>query len=182
MLYMVECAFSDPAREQAWNDYYSGRKLDEVLSVPGFRTSQRFKAIGESSAPYLAIHSVDSLEVLTDGAYRSAGGGRFDHSFQSSIINWKRSLYDGLDRAPAIAEDELIAVCDQPDQVQGVPVDFVWLSAAGLDAPAPQRGIARIDRTQADRLARSHKGVINVYAPLIAQRQESPEKQSRNNR
>ena len=179
MLYMVECAFSDPAREQAWNDYYSGRKLDEVLSVPGFRTSQRFKAIGASSAPYLAIHSVDSLEVLTNGAYRSAGGGSFDPGFQPAIINWRRSFYDGLARAPAIADDELIAVCDQPDQVKGVAVDFIWLTAAGLEASAPRRGIARINRTQAERLARSHKGVINIYAPLIAQKQESAEKQSR---
>ncbi|MBI4190824.1 MAG: sugar ABC transporter [Betaproteobacteria bacterium] len=179
MLYMVECAFSDPAREQAWNDYYSSRKLNEVLAVPGFRTSQRFKAIGESTAPYLTIHTVDSLDVLTGGAYRGGGGGSFDQSYQSNITNWRRSFYGGLDRAPAIAENELLAVCDQPDQVKGVAVDFVWLATAGLDASAPRRGIARIDRTQAERLARTHRGVINVYAPMMPQRQEPAGKQPR---
>lgn len=179
MLYMVECGFSDPAREQAWNDYYSGRKLDEVLAAPGFRTSQRFKAIIVSPAPYLAIHTVDSLEVFKDAAYLSRGGGRFDQIYQPCITNWRRSFYNGIDRAPAIAEDELLALSDHPDQVKDVAVDFIWLAAAGLDALAPRRGIARIDRQQADQIAKMHGRVIAVYAPMMPQRQESAEKQSR---
>ncbi len=170
---MVECAFSDPAHEQAWNDYYTNRKLDEVLAVPGFRTSQRFKAITHIAAPYLAVHTVDSLEVLTGNSYRSEGGGSFDRTYQHYITNWHRNLFSGLERAPAIAGHEFLAVTDQaPDKVADAGVRFTWLEIAGLDASTPRRGIARIDRTQAERLVRSHCGVINVYAPRMPQRQE----------
>lgn len=177
---MVECGFSDPAHEPAWNDYYTSRKLDEVLAVPGFRTSQRFKAITAVPAPYLAIHSVDSLEVMTGNAYRSLGGGSFDRTYQGYIINWHRNLFSGLDRAPAIAENEFLAVTDhEPGKVNGAGVNFNWLTIAGLDASTPQRGIARIDRAQAEALVKTQRGVIDVYAPLMPQRQEPPAKRAR---
>lgn len=173
MLYMVECAFSDPAHEAGWNDYYTTRKLDEVLAVPGFRTSQRFKAVSDVPSPYLAIHTVDSLEVLTGGAYKGGGGGAFDGLYQKYIVNWHRNLFAGLDRAPAIAPDALLAVCDAGrEAAQDSGVDFAWLVAAGLDASTPQRGIAQVDPATARRLAASHAGRIAIYAPMIAQRLE----------
>ena len=179
MLYMVECGFADPAHEQAWNDYYTSRKLDEVLAVPGFRTSQRFKAISAIPAPYLAIHSVDSLEVMTGNAYRSLGGGSFDRTYQGYIINWHRNLFRGLARAPAIALHEFLAVSNQaPEKVRGAGVNFTWLAIAGLDASTPQRAIARIDRAQADALLQNQRGLIDVYAPLMLQRQEPPAKRA----
>ena len=180
MLYMVECGFSDPAHEQAWSDYYTRRKLDEVLAVPGFRTSQRFKALAAIPAPYLAIHSVDSLEVMTGDAYGSLGGGSFDRTYQGYIINWHRNLFGGLDRAPAIAEHEFLAVSDQvPEKVSGAGVSFTWLAIAGLDASTPQRGIARIDRAQAEALVKTQQGLIDVYAPMMPQRQEPAGKPAR---
>jgi hypothetical protein len=174
---MVECGFSDPQQEQAWNDYYTQRKLDEVLAVPGFRTSQRFKAIVNVPAPYLAIHTVDSLDVLTGEAYRSLGGGSFDRTYQGCITNWHRNLFDGLARAPAIAEDEFLAVTDEvPAKVAAAGVEFSWLRIAGLDASTPQRGIARIDRMRSAELAKRYRSVITVFAPLMPQRQELPGK------
>ena len=58
MIYIVECAFTDPAREAAWNEFYSGEKLDTLLALPGFRASQRFRALTDVPAPYLAVHSI----------------------------------------------------------------------------------------------------------------------------
>jgi hypothetical protein len=176
MLYMVECAFSDAAHEQAWNDYYSGQKLDQVLAVPGFRTSQRFKSISDNAAPYFAIHTIDSPEVLLGEFYRSRGGGSFDATYQPYIRNWKRRLYTGLDRALAIPKNELLAVSDRPEESTAASVDFIWLTAAGLDSSVPRRGIARIDRSQADVIAKTHQHVITIYAPLTIQRQEPPGK------
>lgn len=178
MLYMVECAFNDPAREQTWNDYYSGRKVDEVLAVPGFRTSQRFKAVTPNPAPYIAIHSVDSLEIMTGQGYRGRGGGSFDQSFQPCITHWTRSFWGGLDRAPSFADSDLLAVCDYPEKARGAGVEFVWLKAAGLDSPTPQRGIARISRQQADEIAKTHGSALFVYVPMMPQRQEPADKQA----
>ena len=179
MLYIVECAFSDPEQEQAWNDYYSGRKLDEVLAVPGFRTSQRFKAIGVHPSPYFAIHTVDSIEVLISDAYRNRGGGRFDALYQPYITHWRRSFYSGLARAPAFAKDELLAVSDRPEKITDVALSFIWLTAAGLDTAVPRRGIAWVQQSQARELAKFTEDGITLYAPLMEQRQESAAKQAR---
>ena len=175
MLYMVECDISDPHVEAEWNAYYTERKLDEVLAVPGFRTSQRFKALEPFAAPYLAIHTVDSLDVLTGDAYRSGGGGSFDPRFQPYIINWHRNVFSGMDRAPVVADDELIAVAD--DARAKLPdARFTWLEAAGLDRSVRARAIARVGRTEGERLAEAHKGIVRLYRPLIAQRVERADK------
>lgn len=180
MLYMVECAFSQPGLEQAWNDYYTERKLDEVLAVPGFRTSQRFRAVTPLVAPYLAIHTVDSLEVLTGEAYRGGGGGHFDPRFQPCITHWHRNLFAGLDRAPAVALDRYLAVSDaSPAEVAASGVAFVWLEAAGLDRSVARRGIAPIDAATARRLMEDpRRGPIAVFQPLLAQRVEPSGKPS----
>lgn len=177
MLYIVECAYSDPAHEQAWNDYYSGQKLAEILAAPGFRSSQRFKAINPIRAPYLAIHTIDSPEVMTSAAYKALGGGKFDDTYQRYVINWTRNLFTGIDYAPAIPMDEFIAMTDRtPDEVKDAGVEFTWLKIAGLDATTPQRGIARIGSSDAQRLSKHYSGVINVFKPTMPQRRELPGK------
>ena len=65
MLYMAECRFTDPAQEEAWNAWYGGPRLDELLSVPGFLTSQRFKAVTPADSPYLAIHTSPQRHAVT---------------------------------------------------------------------------------------------------------------------
>lgn len=175
MLYMVECDISDARVEAEWNAYYTERKLDEVLAVPGFRTSQRFKALEPFASPYLAIHTVDSLDVLTGSAYRSGGGGSFDPRFQPYIINWHRNVFSGIDRAPAVADGELIAVVDDARE-QVSDARFTWLEAAGLDRSIGSRGIARVSRAEGERLTQAHKGIVRLYRPLIAQRVERGDK------
>jgi hypothetical protein len=175
MLYMVECDISDRHVEAEWNAYYTERKLDEVLSVPGFRTSQRFKALEPFASPYLAIHTVDSLDVLTGDAYRSGGGGSFDPRFQPYIINWHRNVFSGMNRAPAVADDELIAVVDDAREKLS-DARFTWLEPAGLDRSVSSRGIARVGRAEGERLAEAHRGIVRVYRPLIAQRVERADK------
>ncbi len=47
MLYVVECAYTDPQSEAAWNTFYNQEKLPALVSVPGFYASQRFRALSE---------------------------------------------------------------------------------------------------------------------------------------
>ncbi len=47
MLYVVECAYTDPQSETAWNTFYNQEKLPALVSVPGFYASQRFRALNE---------------------------------------------------------------------------------------------------------------------------------------
>jgi len=172
MLYMAECGFTDPAQEEAWNEWYGGRRLDELLSVPGFLTSQRFKAVTPVASPYVAIHTIDGPGVFTSKAYKAMSGGGFQ-GWQRYIGNWKRNLFTGLGIAPGVAMEEFLAMTDGlPEETQRLGIRFTWLQNAGLDGSVPQRGIARLDAAQARALGPLSRFPLAIYAPL------SPRKRS----
>lgn len=168
MIYTVECSFADPICEAQWNDFYSLKKLPALISVSGFHTSQRFKALSAGCPAYLAIHSIDNLDVLLGDEYRQKGGGNFAR-WQQHIIDWHRNLYDGLDRAPAIAEDEHLAVCAiGPEPLMEIGLRPCLMQAVGLENFPERRWLAK--RVRADELGVLHlpKGV-HLYAPMTAQ-------------
>lgn len=149
MIYTVECSYSDSASEGEWNDFYSLHKLPALISVQGFHTSQRFRACDGGCPTYLAIHSIDSLEVLRGEEYSRKGGGNFAR-WQQHITDWHRNLYDGSDWAPAVGEGEyllvsrvgatpLIAMGITPRAMHAVALDqapaAIWLAGlpAGMD-------------------------------------------------
>ena len=176
MLYMVECSFNDPAREADWNRYYSGPKLDSVLAVPGFCTSQRFRAMDELASPYLAIHTVKSPQVLAGTNYKSGGGGNFGE-WQSFISEWKRNLFDGCDEAPAVALDQRVLLSDRPStQLDTRALPILRLVAVGLDMSTPERVIAVVSIAHAAEVAAEQPGAFRVYAPMMERRSELPGK------
>ncbi len=145
MIYTVECSFADPASEAEWNDFYSLEKLPALISVSGFHTSQRFKAVSAGCPVYLAIHSIDNLGILQGDEYRLKGGGNFAR-WQQHITDWHRNLYSGLDCSPAIGENEYLVVSAigpkpfikmglTPYQMQAVALDKFpehrWLAKLG---------------------------------------------------
>lgn len=168
MLYMVECGFSEPALEDEWNAFYSGPKLADLLErVPGFRRSQRFREVGESDAPYIAIHEVVSAELLSDPSYFGAGGGSF-LQWQGYITNWRRTIFSGLDRLPEVAADQRLVVLDEaPRDVEGW--DIHWLQAGGLGDLVSNRGVAIVDADRADRARDALGGAARVFAPISVQ-------------
>lgn len=172
MLYMVECSFTDPARETEWNRFYSGPKVDSVLAVPGFRSSQRFRAVDALPCPYLAIHTVASLQVLTGTNYKSGGGGTFGE-WQPYITDWKRNLFDGCEIAPDVGLDERLLVSDRPPAdlaCEALPV--IWLRSVGLDRSTPQRAIANVGRDRAEPYVSDVRSGFRVYAPMMTRRSE----------
>ena len=68
MLYVVECAYTDPQSEAAWNTFYNQEKLPALVSVPGFYASQRFRALSEDCPRYLALHDVHDATVIDSDA------------------------------------------------------------------------------------------------------------------
>lgn len=170
MLYIAECRFTDPVREAAWNEWYGGRRLDELLSVPGFRTSQRFKAVTPVVSPYLAIHSIDGVEVFARAEYRAMSGGGFQE-WQRDIADWRRNLFTGLDVAPAVATDEYLAMTDRATEVVDRScIRFIWLTNAGLDRSVPLRGIARVGSRLAKQMIVHPEPGIAIYVPLAPQK------------
>lgn len=49
--------------EDEYNAWYTGRHLDDVLNVPGFKAAQRFKMVGNAlegqAWPYCALYQVE---------------------------------------------------------------------------------------------------------------------------
>ena len=173
MIYMVECAYTDPAREAAWNAFYDDDKLPTLLALPGFRASQRFRAIAEMEAPYLAIHSIRDAAVLAQPEYRAVGGGTFS-GWDDDVANWKRNLFAGMETAPEVAAEARVVLLDEPAAAADAPgVEFAWLDCVGLDRTADRRGVAVVGREEGEALARERPGPFRVYAPL-GPRQAAP--------
>jgi hypothetical protein len=142
MLYMVECGFADPAREAEWCAWYDGPKLASLLALPGWRGSQRFMAVEDIAAPWLAVHAVPGLEFFESEVYKNAGGGNFA-DWGPLITNWSRNLFDGMAEAPEVPADALLAVADvAPGTALPVDARFTWLTGVGLDNSVPDRAIA----------------------------------------
>ncbi|EPG6146225.1 hypothetical protein RFD05_004949 [Klebsiella pneumoniae] len=107
MLYVVECAYTDPQSEAAWNTFYNQEKLPALVSVPGFYASQRFRALSEGCPCYLALHDIHDATVIDSDAYRRNGGGHFAR-WQSAIADWHRHLYLTNNTLREVAPDEVL--------------------------------------------------------------------------
>src|SRR5512132_1707996 len=70
MIYMVEMALLDTARRAEWDAWYVAHQ-HRLLSIPGFRASQRFEAIHPAPSPFVALHEVASADVFTSPPYRA---------------------------------------------------------------------------------------------------------------
>ena len=63
MIYMVEMALLETARRAEWDVWYTAHQ-HRLLSIPGFRASQRFEAIHTAESPFVALHEVDSPDLF----------------------------------------------------------------------------------------------------------------------
>ena len=168
MIYTVECSFADTAREAEWNDFYSLNKLPALISVDGFHTSQRFKALSPGCPVYLAIHSIDSLDVLQGDEYRQKGGGNFAR-WQQHITEWHRNLYDGLDRAPVIGDGEYLVASEiGPEPLIDMGLTPCPMQAVALDGFPEHRWLAKLAHSIDLGAGRLPQGV-SLYAPMTAQ-------------
>lgn len=174
MLYMVECRFTDPAREPAWNTWYGGVRLDELLSVPGFTGSQRFIALTRPVPYYLAVHSIASMAVFGTPEYKAMGGGGFQ-GYQDCITDWVRKFFTGLDAAPPVGTDECLVLTDAGrEAARASPVALTWLEPDASRPDDPVRGIARVARATGEALAAAPPFALDVYAPMQPWRRGTP--------
>lgn len=168
MIYTVECSFTNPASETEWNHFYTFEKLPALISVNGFHTSQRFKALNIGCPTYLAIHSIDNLGIIQGDEYRQKGGGNFS-CWQPHITDWHRNLYDGLDCAPAINEGEqLVMSTIGPEPL--IEMDLVphEMNAIALDMNPKHRWLATLTIATRLNIKNLPKGVY-LYNPLTVQ-------------
>lgn len=167
MIYTVECRFDEPTREKDWNTFYSTMKLPALVSVAGFHTSQRFVAVDGECPTYLAIHTIDSLDVLYGDEYHQKGGGNFSR-WQNDISDWHRNLYDGIDRAPAVpVGDYLLLSSGGPDALERLGLAPHAIHAIALEKHPEHRWLAQARGGQIDLAACLPD--VSVYAPMTPQ-------------
>ncbi|WP_144109778.1 sugar ABC transporter [Paraburkholderia sp. BCC1886] len=168
MIYTVECSFADLDTEAEWNDFYSLEKLPALISVTGFHTSQRFKALNEGCPVYLAIHTIDGPDVLTGEEYRQKGGGNFA-KWQQHIVDWHRNLYSDIGLAPAVKADELLALCaNGPEPLFQMGLTPLAMQAVALEKFPERRWLAKLPRRNAH-LVESSPGSVHLYSPMTEQ-------------
>ncbi|MDS0790956.1 sugar ABC transporter [Burkholderia pseudomultivorans] len=168
MIYTVECSFADPDSEAEWNDFYSLEKLPALISVTGFHTSQRFRATSAGCPVYLAVHTIDGPDVLSSDEYREKGGGNFAR-WQPHITDWHRNLYSDIGLAPAVNDDECLALCASgPDPLVRIGAAPLAMQAVGLEQFPPRRWLAVLPRDNA-RLAERVAEDIHLYLPMTKQ-------------
>lgn len=168
MIYTVECSFADPDSEAEWNDFYSLDKLPALISVNGFHTSQRFKALSHGCPVYLAIHSIDGLDILTGEEYRQKGGGNFAR-WQQHITDWHRNLCDGVERAPAIGKGEYLALSAKgPEPLIRLGLNPSAMHAVAMEKSPEYRWLAKVECTKTLDIEHLPEDV-HVYEPMTIQ-------------
>ncbi|WP_175969256.1 sugar ABC transporter [Burkholderia sp. BCC0322] len=168
MIYTVECSFADRASEAEWNDFYTHEKLPALISVTGFHTSQRFQAITGGCPVYLAIHTIDGLDVLTGDEYRRKGGGNFA-KWQHHITDWHRNLYGDIGFAPAVKEGEHLALsADGPAPLIRSGLEPLAMQAVALEKFPERRWLAVVPPHSALLVEPRPEGV-HLYAPMTEQ-------------
>src|SRR3979409_2136563 len=140
---MVERGFQHPERLREWHGWYLAH-IRVLLTVPGFRASQRFQAIVETAAPYLALHEVSGPEMFESAAYRSRGGPASTGEWRQLQTNWRRNLLDGLDETPDVPADRPLLLLDEARAVKLPPgIGVTWLRrGVGLDSTIKECGLA----------------------------------------
>ncbi|RKF38169.1 sugar ABC transporter [Paraburkholderia fungorum] len=168
MIYTVECSFADRSSEAEWNDFYSLEKLPALISVTGFHTSQRFRSLSNDCPVYLAVHTIDGLDVLTGEEYRQKGGGNFAR-WQQHITDWHRNLYSDIGLAPAVNADELLVLCESgPDPLIRMGLTPLAMRAVALEQFPERRWLAKQARQNAQLVGGMSEGV-HLYAPMTEQ-------------
>lgn len=163
---MVEMDMQLGDREAEWHEWYLAH-IKVLLSVPGFRASQRFQSILPAPAPYLALHEVDSGGVFESPEYRSRGGPGSTGAWRALHLNWRRNLLDGLMQSPEVPADKhLLRLENARDLTLPAAIAVTWTRAVGLDRDADAFGLAVIaDHAPMIDLAKTDPRVC-LYRPI----------------
>jgi hypothetical protein len=151
-LYIVRCNFTEARKEQAWNAWYGGPKIEQMLAQPLFRTCQRFRLASGTGRNYLALWTVSAPAALTTPQYTAQWGFA---EWAPHITDWSRELFDGC-AAPEDAfavsprgalhvvsfERMNLAEADaERARVARAEPNLMWLPAVSLDRHTPMIGL-----------------------------------------
>jgi len=178
VIYIVRCNFTDPAREAAWNAWYSGPKIAQMLAQPYFLSCQRFKRASGAGRDYLALWTMQSPEALATPEYKAQWGFS---EWTPLIADWSRDMFDA-GRLPAavfavaqagglqaisfdgMTQDDAIAARTAMD----VPRGMMWFPVIGLDRHTPLIGLRPLSKRMAlaPESQTPSRGQQAIYRPI----------------
>ena len=176
MIYMVEMEMELGDREAEWHAWYLTH-IKVLLSVPGFRASQRFQSLLPCPAPYLALHHVDSGAIFDSPEYRSRGGPGSTGEWRALHLNWRRNLLDGIAETPDVTPEQTVLRLENArDVTLPAGISATWSKVAGLDKDAAEFGLAIVaDPAPLVDLAKADQRV-RLYRPISEKLREEPGK------
>jgi hypothetical protein len=167
VIFTSQSGITDATKLDAWGAWYLGH-LAAMAAVPGIGSAQRFWAIEPGPPPNLAMYSVASPAVFESESYlRTRGMGDWVPLIDRRYYH--RNLFDGLDRAPDVAPDQILVVVDR-DRPAPADARLTWLRTVGLDGSTPFRGLAVLAewaaRALAETIAKEPGGAVGLYRPI----------------
>ena len=179
-VYIVRCNFSDPDREQAWNEWYSGPKIAQVLAKPLFRTCQRFRLASGEGRAYLTLWTIQSPEAFETPEYRSDWGFS---EWAPYVTDWTRDVFDGRfapEAAFAVSLKGSLRVvscdgmsADAASAAQAVIAKshpkMLWLPVIGLDRSCPMIGLQPLSELASPRESEhgwERRAQAGIYLPM----------------
>jgi hypothetical protein len=174
VVYVVRCNFNEPAKEAAWNAWYSGPKIVQMLAKPHFRTCQRFRRAAGSGRDYLALWTLQSPDAFQTKEY-TTDWGFFE--WQPHITDWSRDLFDAgatpeaafavpTDGALQAVSFDGMSADDARAAVSQVPPEVMWLPVIGLDRHTPMIGLRPV--SGAAPAIEAKGGQAALYRPISA--------------
>ena len=159
MIFMSQSGLTDPRRATDWDAWYV-EHLRIMLTVPGISSAQRFVTDSPDYSPSLAMYTIAGAEVFDDPYYRSVRGlGEWLPLVDRR--HYKRNLFSGLDRAPAVAAAAFLLVADRPREDETLAdLGLTWLACVGIDRSTALRGIAVVEAGPRPRAG------LAVYRPV----------------
>lgn len=132
-----------------------------MATVPGVFSAQRFLTQHPGHPPSLAMYGVANADVFKGAYYLSVRG--MGEWLPLIDRQWyRRNLFDGLDAAPVVNDDQVLLVADRnvPD-VALAPLRMTWLKVAGIDCSTPYRGMVVMKSTEVPALPSD----VAIYTP-----------------
>jgi hypothetical protein len=174
VIYMVEMDFPHPERAAEWHAWYLAH-IRVLLTVPGFRASQRLQAILPTPSPYLALHEVASPALFDSTAYRARGGPASVGEWRALQTNWHRNLLEGIEESPEVAAGaHLVVLRDARDATLPEGIAVSWLRGIGLDRTIEECGLAVVSDPAPLLPLASRDARIGLYRPISGKIRAAP--------
>jgi hypothetical protein len=171
VIFNSQSGITDRAREADWARWYE-EHLRIMATVPGVFSAQRFLTTHPNHSPSLAMYGVASADVFKGEYYLSVRG--MGEWLPLIDKRWyKRNLFEGLDTAPIVNQDQVLLVADRDAPEPALA--FTWLTVAGIDRSTPYRGIAVVNKSTLPALPAD----VAIYTPASKRHVNLKEAQSR---